>query len=232
MKQKQIIQLSLFVIVFFMFLLAGWYFFAKRKEAVWVTVDRNYDYIMKNDPIGQNASAKFHYYTLVLSWSPAFCDVQRRRYGDKLPDSLELQCGNTQNFGWVIHGLWPQNQQARRVSDHPRFCQGDLPRVDQELIEEFLPDSPSAYLLQGEWEKHGACAFPDARSYFEKGRELFKSLILPDYELDTRNELFRWIRNNNPQLEHAFLGANRNELFICYGLDWRVIDCPRSRIGY
>lgn len=38
--------------------------------------------------------------------------------------------------------------------------------------------------------------------------------------------------NNNPQLEHAFLGANRNELFICYGLDWRVIDCPRSRIGY
>lgn len=36
-------------------------------------------------------------------------------------------------------------------------------------------------------------AFPDARSYFEKGRELFKSLILPDYELDTRNELFRWI---------------------------------------
>lgn len=58
-----------------MFLLAGWYFFAKQKEAVWVTVDRNYDYIMKNDPIGQNASAKFHYYTLVLSWSPAFCDV-------------------------------------------------------------------------------------------------------------------------------------------------------------
>lgn len=35
--------------------------------------------------------------------------------------------------------------------------------VPQEIIEQYLPESPSASLLQGEWEKHGACAFDDAK---------------------------------------------------------------------
>ncbi|EJS86066.1 hypothetical protein AAUPMC_19294, partial [Pasteurella multocida subsp. multocida str. Anand1_cattle] len=63
-------------------LLSGWYFFSKQKQAVEIIVDRNYDYIMKNDPIGQNANAPTDYYTFVLSWSPAFCEKQRNRYGD------------------------------------------------------------------------------------------------------------------------------------------------------
>ncbi|AKD38235.1 hypothetical protein I926_04545 [Pasteurella multocida subsp. multocida OH4807] len=231
MNEKKTLQLSIFVVCFLMFLLSGWYYFSKQKQAVVVVIDRNYDYIMKNDPIGQNAIAPIDYYTFVLSWSPAFCSKQRQRYGDDLPTSLQYQCGLTQQFGWVIHGLWPQNERARRVSDHPRFCQGDLPIVAQEVIEQYLPESPSASLLQGEWEKHGACAFPQAQAYFEKQRELYRTLKLPPYEL-SRNELFQWLRKNNPQLSDTYLGASRNELFICYDLNWKVIDCPRSRTGY
>lgn len=231
MSEKKTLQMSIFVVCFLMFLLSGWYYFSKQKQAVEVIVERNYDYVMKNDPIGQNKRAPIHYYTFVLSWSPAFCSKQRERYGENLPNSLQYQCGLTQQFGWVIHGLWPQNERARRVSDQPRFCKGDLPMVKQEVIEQFLPESPSASLLQGEWEKHGACAFDSAVKYFEKQRELYRTLKLPTYELN-RTELFHWLRKNNPQLKDVYLGSTRNGLFICYDLKWNVIDCPRSRTGY
>ena len=230
MNQKQILQLNIFVVCFFMLLLAGWYYFSKQKEAVNLVIDRDYDYIMKNDPIGPNSKAPTDYYTLVLSWSPSFCDTQRKRYGTDLPKSIEYQCGTTQHFGWVIHGLWPQNGKARRISDHPRFCRGDLPIVDHSVIEKYLPESPSASLLQGEWEKHGACAFDTADDYFEKQRSLYRTLQLPQYEL-SRNELFKWLKKNNPSLQNIYLSASRNELFICYDLSFNLINCPRNQ-GY
>ena len=105
MNEKRMLLLSFFVVAFLMFLLAGWYYFSQQKQAVGVVVDRDYDYIMKNDPIGQNKNAQTDYYTLVLSWSPAFCDRQRKQYGNELPNSLQYQCGLTQQFGWIVHGL-------------------------------------------------------------------------------------------------------------------------------
>ncbi|PJG84942.1 ribonuclease T2 family protein [Conservatibacter flavescens] len=228
MNQKQISQLSLFVICVFMLLLAGWYYFSEQKHAVETAVEGNYDVSLKSDPIGQNKRAPTNYYTLVLSWSPAFCEKQRRRNNDQLPKAVEYQCGKTQQFGWVIHGLWPQNAKARRVSEHPRFCQGDLKALPQELIEQYMAESPSARLLQGQWEKHGACAFKEAKTYFDKQRELYHALKLPNYEL-SRKELFNWLKKNNSQLQGKNLNASRNELFICYDLDWAVIDCPRIR---
>ena len=54
MNEKRMLLLSFFVVAFLMFLLAGWYYFSKQKQAVGVVIDRDYDYIMKNDPIGQN----------------------------------------------------------------------------------------------------------------------------------------------------------------------------------
>lgn len=193
------------------------------------SIPANYDYVMANDSIGQNKQAKTDYYTLVLSWSPAFCDSQRERYGKNLPTSMQLQCDTTQKFGWVIHGLWAQSKSARRVSEHPRFCQGDLPMLPSSVIKPYLAESPSAALLQAEWEKHGACAFRQAEQYFQKQQKLYRTLTLPKQQFNSRNELFAWMKKNNPQLKNAYLGASHNELFICYGLDWQVIDCPRNR---
>lgn len=228
MNQRNTLLLSLFVVCFFMFLLAGWYYFSQQKQAVATSLETNYDVSLKHDPIGQNKKASIDYYTLVLSWSPAFCASQQKRYAENLPDAVQYQCGETQQFGWIIHGLWPQSAKARRVAEHPRFCQGDLKPLPRELIEEFMPESPDAKLLQGEWEKHGACAFKDARSYFEKQRELYQALSLPNYELP-RSELFRWLKKNNPILANKNLNARRNELFICYDLQWQLMDCPKVR---
>lgn len=185
----------------------------------------HYDTIMSNDAIGQNAYAKVDYYMLALSWSPAFCESQIQKYGNSLPDSSKMQCGMQRKYGWVIHGLWPQKMHARSVSDHPRFCQGDLPQLDYAVIEPYLAESPSPHLLQGEWEKHGACAFKTADSYFKKQRELYRTLRLPTEALPVKN-LFRWMKMHNPQLRNANMQASRSELFICYDLRWKVVNCP------
>ena len=184
----------------------------------------NYDVIMRDDPIGQNAKAPIDYYMLALSWSPGFCDIQREKYGNQLPSSSQYQCGSNRTLGWVVHGLWPQNANALSVTDHPRFCKGDLSALPKDLLAQYLAISPGEQLLQGEWEKHGSCAFDSAQQYFAKEQELFSSLKLPNQNL-SRNELFRWMKQHNPQLKNAYLGASQNELFICYDKKWQVMNC-------
>lgn len=87
-----------------------------------------------------------------------------------------------------------------------------------------MAESPGASLLQGEWEKHGACAFNDAESYFAKQKALFRSLNLPGSEL-SHKELFAWMKKFNPQLKNVRLKAGRNELYICYDKQWQPMDC-------
>lgn len=180
----------------------------------------DYDTVMANDKLGRNNVAT-DYFQLALSWSPAFCDSQREKYGD-IPASSRYQCQN--DFGWVIHGLWPQSAKAREAGDHPRFCRGDLPPLPFETFKPYLNSSPSASLLQGQWEKHGACAFERADDYFARQQSLFNSLKLPSEELN-RKALFQWVKQNNPELRNVYLGASKNELYICYDKQWKPIDC-------
>lgn len=185
----------------------------------------NYDVQMKNDRLKQNI-VDTDYYTLALSWSPAFCQKQRRSNNGKVPSHLKYQCDGGQEFGWVIHGLWPQSGKARAIDEHPRYCQGDLPMVEENTIRKYLPESPGATLLQGEWEKHGACAFNQAEDYFAKQKTLYNDLILPDVDM-SKSELFKWMKANNPQLKHVYLSGSKDELYICYDKQWQPMDCPR-----
>ncbi|WP_439287379.1 ribonuclease T2 family protein [Lonepinella sp. BR2357] len=245
-QQKQLLQLGVILIGLVLYFAMDWFKSEHNKSSTPNTstqqtqkqrssnqnstnhhqsaVQTDYDFIMRHDAIGPNKQAKTDYYMLALSWSPAFCDSQQEKYGNNLPQSAQLQCGTQQQYGWVIHGLWPQNANARSTSDHPRFCQGDLPAVDYTIIQNYLSDSPSPNLLQGEWEKHGACAFDSAEQYFKKQQDLYRSLTLPTQQL-SKKELFRWMKQHNPALKNAYLGASRAELFICYDLNWQVIDC-------
>ena len=75
--------------------------------------------------------------------------------------------------------------------------------------------------------KHGSCAFDSAQQYFAKEQELFSSLKLPNQNL-SRNELFRWMKQHNPQLKNAYLGASRNELFICYDKKMAGNELPKQ----
>lgn len=199
---------------------------AKPVEAASLAIPNdlgNYDTVLAKDKFGQHL-APVDYYMLSLSWSPSFCEQQKQKNDGKIPAHLQFQCNQAAKFGWVIHGLWPQNANAQTIGDHPRFCQGDLPPVSEAVIKKYLPESPGASLLQGEWEKHGACAFNDAESYFAKQKELFRSLNLPAGEL-SHKELFQWIKKFNPQFKNVHLEARGNELYLCYDKQWKPTDC-------
>lgn len=188
----------------------------------------NYDNIMSQDPLKQNKNAPVDYYMLALSYSPAFCELQRKNNNGKIPQKLNYQCESNHTFHWVIHGLWPQSAKATNLRDHPRYCKGDLPMLPFEIIEKYLPESPGAALLQGEWEKHGACAFDNAESYFAKQQQLYQQLRLPNEALASKSALFNWMRKNNPHLSNVYLGAKGNELYICYDKQWQPISCPKN----
>ncbi|AWX13862.1 ribonuclease [Mergibacter septicus] len=184
---------------------------------------KNYDYHLAKDKIGANPTAQVDFYTLVLSWSPAYCERVKQRNQGAIPIKDRLQCEH--RFGWIIHGLWAENAAAQQITDHPRFCQGDLPEVKPEIIQSYLKASPSAHLLQGEWEKHGACIFNQAQDYFAKQSELFHQLVLPDNNFE-KKALINWLKRYNPNLENKRISVNKNEIKICYDLDWQVMSCP------
>lgn len=227
MNQKYILKIIIFILCVTMLLFVSKSFLTLKKSTENLPISSNYDVHLYDDTIGQNTTAPVDYYLLALSWSPGFCEQQRKHNGNHLPTSVQYQCATNQHFGWIIHGLWPQNASARHISEHPRFCQGDLPVVSQDIIKVYLPESPSAKLLQGEWEKHGACAFNSAQDYFEKQRKLYRTLTLPQEEI-SRTDLFKWMKQHNPQLANHYLEATRNELFICYDKNWKVINCPTN----
>ncbi len=187
--------------------------------------ETDYDTDMSYDKIGMNKNASVDYYMLVLSWSPGFCEYKKQSTG-YIPKRLKFQCDDSNKFGWVIHGLWPQSQSARYAEDHPRFCKGDLPPVAEKILNQFMKESPGKSLLQGQWEKHGACAFSDPKDYFMMQKALFKNLSLPTSKLN-KKEFFKWMRNHNSHLNGAYMKYYNNELKICYNKKWKAIDCPR-----
>lgn len=233
---KNPIHQAIFVVIFAIFAVVTWFNNEKKSSPSKPSEPTkselsipnklgNYDTVMAKDKYGANP-IPFDYYMLSLSWSPAFCEYQQNKNQGKTPEHLKFQCENQAKFGWVIHGLWPQNANATSVSEHPRFCQGDLPALPESVIKAYMPEAPGASLLQGQWEKHGSCAFDNAESYFAKQKALFRSLNLPAQDL-SHKELFQWMKRFNPQLKNAHLRASKNELYICYDKQWNVMDCPR-----
>src|SRR5579863_6748899 len=61
-------------------------------------------------PANLVASGDFDFYVLTLSWSPGFCDTGG---ASKSPD----QCATGSGEGFVVHGLWPDNQNRANPDD-------------------------------------------------------------------------------------------------------------------
>ncbi len=110
-------------------------------------------------------SGDFSYYLLSLSWAPDFCAGPT---GDKDP----RECGRGRKVGFVVHGLWPQNEDSRG----PERCTPARP-VSQQIIAATLPYVPTEGLIQHEWANHGTCSGLASRDYFatlRKARDMVK----------------------------------------------------------
>jgi ribonuclease T2 len=85
--------------------------------------------------------------------------------------------------------------------------------------------SPGTKLLQGEWEKHGACDFDTAKDYFNKMQELFNSFNVPPADLDAGRAV-RWMKKTHPELKDKWLHLTDHEFGICFTTDFEIMSCP------
>jgi ribonuclease T2 len=108
-------------------------------------------------------AGEFDFYLLSLSWSPAFCLQQ--------PDSAE--CSGPRKFGFIVHGLWPQNERG-----WPSNCGGtsDVPDAVVEGISDLMP---AKKLIYHEWSTHGTCSGLEPEAYFGLVRRARTSINIP-----------------------------------------------------
>lgn len=88
----------------------------------------------------------FDYYVLALSWSPTYCADDAKKGRD------HLQCFSQKNYGFVVHGLWPQYNKG-----YPEYCDTRFRKPSPKLVDQMLKYSPSKGLIHHEWKKHGTC---------------------------------------------------------------------------
>ena len=113
---------------------------------------------------GGDAPGRFDYYLMSLSWSPSFCETHTNE---------TEQCGS-KGFGFVLHGLWPQN----RNGSWPQHCHNsDEP--NEATIARTLAFMPSRHLIEHEWVTHGSCTGLDAYSYFDLADHAFARIKVP-----------------------------------------------------
>jgi ribonuclease T2 len=181
----------------------------------------------RGDPPGE-----FDYYTLVLNWSPTYCEGEGRGDGGQ-------QCSGMRPYAFVLHGLWPQYQR-----DWPEFCRTrERPWVPDDLIDSMLDIMPSKRLIIHEYRKHGTCSGLSPRDYYSTARKMFETIKIPDQfkrpaqaitlaPEDVKREFLK----NNPDLQPEMIevSCNRNRLRdvrICYNRDGKLRNCGDNERG-
>ncbi len=110
---------------------------------------------------------KFDYYLLSLSWSPEYCMTM----GD---DPSDPQCGVGGHFGFVVHGLWPENQSGL----NPLACKPAQP-LDSQSQKSMLDIMPSTQLIVHEWGAHGTCSGLPSADFFKLTRTAYRKVQVP-----------------------------------------------------
>jgi ribonuclease T2 len=169
----------------------------------------------------------FDFYVLALSWSPSYCVAEG-------PDANRMQCGPGGDYGFIVHGLWPQFERG-----YPEFCDTAFPqRVPSSLGELYFDIMPGMGLIGHQWRKHGSCTGLSPEDYLETTREAFDRVVLPpaldnaaqDVSVDPQT-VEEALISVNPGLTKDAVAVtcdreNLRELRICMttGLEFR--PCP------
>ena len=152
-------------------------------------------------------------YVLALSWSREFC-----RSREKDP-AMELQCsGRIGDFGFVLHGLWPE----AAGPDYPQYCR-NAGQLSRKVIADNICMTPSVQLLQHEWAKHGTCMSRKPETYFGAAKLLFEAIEFPDMDrLSRQGSKEGETPLNAARLAEAFASTNE-------GLSAKAIKVKTNR---
>ena len=134
----------------------------------------------------------FDYYVLALSWNASWCEIEGDRRGAD-------QCDDRHEFGFTLHGLWPQYEQG-----WPAYCrtrERDPSRSDTALMADIMG---SGGLAWHQWKKHGRCSGLSARDYLDLSRFAYRSINRPGI----LRRLPRDVSAPPSVVEEAFLEAN------------------------
>ncbi|WCK02988.1 ribonuclease T2 family protein [Agrobacterium tumefaciens] len=171
--------------------------------------------------------AGFDFYVLSLSWSPAFC-ASSEGSGNR------QQCGSDRRYGFVVHGLWPQNENG-----YPEFCRSSEPeRVPDAIGRSMFDIMPSMGLIGHQWRKHGACSGLSQKDYFAATRAAFQAITLPgkissgaQANTLSADAIETAFTDANPGLSKRGVsiscdGRRLEEVRICLNKDMTFRDCP------
>lgn len=151
----------------------------------------------------------FDYYVLSLSWSPTWCALEGN--ARKSP-----QCAEEADFGWVLHGLWPQYEQG-----WPQYCRTPHRDPSRAQTRDMADIMGTPGLAWHQWKKHGRCSGLTPEDYFALSRAAYEAVNRPP----VFRKLDRDIRLPAKIIEEAFLKANPE-----WQPDMLTITCKSGRI--
>ena len=115
----------------------------------------------------QHTSGDFDYYVMALSWSPNWCALEGDSRGSP-------QCDDNADFGWVLHGLWPQYENGWPADCRHSFRNPS--RRDTAAQADLFGSSGSAW---HQWNKHGSCSGLSPDDYYAFAREAYNRFTRP-----------------------------------------------------
>jgi len=175
-------------------------------------------------------AGEFDYYVLALSWTPTWCALEGDARGSE-------QCDATNDFGWTLHGLWPQFHQG-----WPSFCRTSERQPSRSMTNGMSDIMGTSGLAWHQWKKHGTCSGLSAQDYYALSREAYGKVNRP--------ALFRKLKDPvkvpAKVIEEAFLKENPllkantltitckqgriQEARICLSKDLDPVACGRDTI--
>lgn len=157
-----------------------------------VTLTSSTVYAKSHKHNADDTPGQFDYYLLTLSWAPEFCATQGAR-------GSSSECGPAHHFGFVVHGLWPENEDG----SYPQHCASSSP-VSQDIVRQMMPIMPASGLIQHEWSTHGTCSGLDSQTYFGDIKKAFSQLQIPaEYRSPSQP-----LSTSPQQIEQKFAAAN------------------------
>jgi len=145
------------------------------------------DRVVRGGPAGE-----FDFYVLALSWSPGFCALE----GD---EKNRNQCRSGSGLGFVVHGLWPQNERG-----YPTDCGPAGRTPSRQAMGVALEVFPEEGLARHQWRKHGVCAGSSPTDYFNDVKRARAAVVVPpQFKAVDKVQTLAPI-----DLERAFVAAN------------------------